>query len=236
MVCGQGLRDRLERGRAVAGAAHEGGQGGSTRQGEEGPVAASAACLGRARRGRAGLGSQGAWAAAARMGGGSGLGGGGRRIGRNASPIAGWLLALVLLSPLARALPLGGSDGGVTEDGGSGRLPRVDILFTAECVPPFDWMAAGLFESFRALYGDGNGGRVRMTRLLACSPQQLEGYRETPGWRLGPTFVHTNYKHNPHNGETSGSYNKPGSIMHWTQSAEANGAETILFIDADMEV
>lgn len=112
---------------------------------------------------------------------------------------------------------------------------RVDILFTAECVPPFDWMAAGVFESFRSLYGDGDGGRIRITRLLACSDEQFASYRLTPGFKLGPTFVHRNYKHNPHNGDNSGSYNKPGSIMHWVQDPLASaGAETVLFIDADM--
>ena len=50
---------------------------------------------------------------------------------------------------------------------------------------------------------------------------------------MGPTFVHPNYANNPHNGESSGSYNKPASVMHWV--AERNITETfVLFIDADM--
>jgi hypothetical protein len=114
--------------------------------------------------------------------------------------------------------------------------PRVDFVFTAECIAPFDWMAAGMFESFDALYGaDGDGGRVRITRLLACSEAQLAAYNQTAGWRLGRTFVHRNYKHNPHNGDDSGSYNKPGSIMHWAADASASGdAEYVVFLDSDM--
>ena len=39
------------------------------------------------------------------------------------------------------------------------------------------------------------------------------------GMEMGPTFVHPNYFSNPHNNETSGSYNKPAAVMHWTQEA-----------------
>ena len=45
--------------------------------------------------------------------------------------------------------------------------------------------------------------------------------------------MHPNYINNPHNGESSGSYNKPASVMHWVREAQIN--ETfVLFIDADM--
>ena len=72
--------------------------------------------------------------------------------------------------------------------------------------------------------------RGSITRLLACSQEDLEKYK---GLDLGPTFVHPNYRHNPINGDTSASYNKPASVMHF--SREANFTEEyVLFIDADM--
>ena len=51
--------------------------------------------------------------------------------------------------------------------------------------------------------------------------------------KLATTEFHPNYVDNPHNGESSGSYNKPAAVMHWVQEAKIQ--ETyVLFIDADM--
>ena len=75
----------------------------------------------------------------------------------------------------------------------------------------FDWFATGVFESFRT-----SGMRGKITRLLACNEDELQRYK---GMDLGPTFVHPNYRHNQLNGDTSASYNKPGSVMHWSTSA-----------------
>ena len=74
-----------------------------------------------------------------------------------------------------------------------------------------------------------------VTRLLACDTEELKTYR---GLHLGPTFVHQNHKRIWHTralgpGETahpfgaqrndsSGSYNKPGSIMHWNLNRNPN--------------
>ena len=72
--------------------------------------------------------------------------------------------------------------------------------------------------------------RGKITRLLACSPEELLTYK---GMDIGPTFVHPNYRHNPMNGDVSASYNKPASVMHF--SRESNFTEEfLLFIDADM--
>ena len=72
--------------------------------------------------------------------------------------------------------------------------------------------------------------RGKITRLLACSPEELATYK---GMDIGPTFVHPNYRHNPINGDVSASYNKPASVMHF--SRESNFTEDfLLFIDADM--
>ena len=73
-------------------------------------------------------------------------------------------------------------------------------------------------------------GDHKMTRLLACSEEELKTYK---GLDLGPTFVHPNYRHNPINGDTSASYNKPASVMHFSQSSNYT-EEFLLFIDADM--
>ena len=45
--------------------------------------------------------------------------------------------------------------------------------------------------------------------------------------------MHPNYRHNQLNGDTSASYNKPGSVMHWSTSANFT-EDYLLFIDADM--
>ena len=72
----------------------------------------------------------------------------------------------------------------------------------------------------------------RVTRLLACTDAQRAVYPQS-GLDMGPTFIHPNYVDNPRVHETSGSYNKPASVMHWVR--EANITETfVLFIDADM--
>ena len=122
-------------------------------------------------------------------------------------------------------------------------------VFTSECNNvQFDWFATGVFESFRASGECPHawpprparehattavrtaGMRGKITRLLACSPEELLSYT---GMDIGPTFVHPNYRHNPMNGDVSASYNKPASVMHF--SRESNFSEEfLLFIDADM--
>lgn len=100
-------------------------------------------------------------------------------------------------------------------------------VFCAECNTNFDWKSAGVFYSHRV-----SGMKGPITRLLACSKAALAAYPDR-ALRMGPTFVHPDYFDNPHNNESSGSYNKPASVMHWTR--EANIRETyVLFIDADM--
>ena len=48
--------------------------------------------------------------------------------------------------------------------------------------------------------------RGKITRLLACSPEELLTYK---GMDIGPTFVHPNYRHNPINGDAYTSYITP---------------------------
>ena len=69
-----------------------------------------------------------------------------------------------------------------------------------------------------------------ITRLLACNQEDLARYK---GMDIGPTFVHPNYRHNPINGDVSASYNKPGSVMHFSQAGNFT-EDFVLFIDADM--
>jgi hypothetical protein len=100
-------------------------------------------------------------------------------------------------------------------------------VFCAECTSNFDWKSAGVFYTHRAAKMPG-----KITRLLACTEAQKRVYPKQ-GLEMGPTFVHPNYVNNPHNGESSGSYNKPASVMHWVREAKID--ETfVLFIDADM--
>lgn len=106
------------------------------------------------------------------------------------------------------------------------RVP-VHTVFCAECTTNFDWKSAGVYHTHRV---SGMPGKV--TRLLACSDEQLKVYPKK-SLEMGPTFVHPNYINNPHNGESSGSYNKPASVLHWSREAQIE-EEFVLFIDADM--
>ena len=74
-------------------------------------------------------------------------------------------------------------------------------VFCAECTTSFDWKSAGVYYTHRT-----SGMRGAITRLLACSERQLRAYPQA-SLEMGPTFVHPNYANpNPHNGESSGSY------------------------------
>jgi len=101
----------------------------------------------------------------------------------------------------------------------------VHTAFCAECTANFDWKSVGMYHSHRA---SGMPGKI--TRLLACSPAQLLGYR---GLELGPTFVHQNYGTGVEGYDRSPTYNKPGSLMHWLE-ATAIEEDYIVYVDADM--
>ena len=69
--------------------------------------------------------------------------------------------------------------------------PNVHVVFSAECNHALTWQSVGIFHSHKAVHQPGP-----ITRLLACSDEQLQTYR---GMDIGPTFVHHNYRHNPIN-------------------------------------
>ena len=98
-------------------------------------------------------------------------------------------------------------------------------VFSAECNPIFDWHSVGLFHSHKT---SGQAGGI--TRLLACSGEQLKSYR---GLDIGPTFVHHN-----HRGDEKMNYaafNKPASVNYWVHSgAVPAGVEYVMQLDADM--
>ena len=113
-------------------------------------------------------------------------------------------------------------------------------LFCAECTVSFDYKAIGVFRSHNT---SGMAGKI--TRVLACDPEQLQMYK---GMHLGPTCVHQNharikYEHQAGQAKPAGAratdlsptYNKPASIMHWALEArEAQDVDFVLYIDADM--
>ena len=108
-------------------------------------------------------------------------------------------------------------------------------VFCAECTTYFDWKSLGVFYTHRV---SGMPGKI--TRLLACSDAQLAVYPER-GMKMGPTFVHKNYIDDPTRCDpvskycdpSSGSYNKPAAVMHWSQEAQI-AEEYVLYVDADM--
>ena len=142
------------------------------------------------------------------------------------------LLSLVSASVIARA-----------------RAYNVHTVFCAECSDNFDYKSIGVYWSHALSGMPGN-----VTRLLACDEHQLAHYK---GLNLGPTFVHKNHGRITHKrdeaptplkyesgnaapfgsrpSDSSPSYNKPASIMHWAlESEEAKYVDYVLYIDADM--
>ena len=116
---------------------------------------------------------------------------------------------------------------------------HLHVVFSAECVPAFDWESYGLFFSF---YMSKQPGRI--TRLLACSDEQLRSYPEV-NLRMGPTYVHPNMRYDHMNdaemhdeyhdmkGTGYASYNKPYSVKAWLENNDVQ--ETwILMMDTDM--
>ena len=55
------------------------------------------------------------------------------------------------------------------------QLVPMHLAFSAECNPLFDWHSVGLFYSFEYAGQKGN-----ITRLLACSAEQLKTYSLRP--------------------------------------------------------
>ena len=117
---------------------------------------------------------------------------------------------------------------------------NLHVVFSAECVPAFDWESCGLFYSFKKI---GQPGKI--TRLLACDDHQMKNYPRV-NLEMGPTFVHKNMRFDhsfnaeelhdefhDQKGEGYASYNKPYSVTAWL--AQVDVKETwILMMDTDM--
>ena len=113
------------------------------------------------------------------------------------------------------------------------------VVFSAECIPAFDWQSVGLFYSFYRVKQPG-----KITRLLACSEEQLKTYPKT-NLEMGPTFVHRNMRFDHANdaeredpfhdqkGRGYASYNKPYSVTAWLEERVVE-EEWILMMDTDM--
>ena len=120
---------------------------------------------------------------------------------------------------------------------------ELHVVFSAECIPAFDWQSVGVFFSF---YHSRQPGRI--TRLLACSEEQLKSYPKT-NLEMGPTFVHSNMRFDAKTedvnsaeagdpfddgkGRGYASYNKPYSVMSWLEQTAVE-EEYVLFMDTDM--
>jgi hypothetical protein len=101
------------------------------------------------------------------------------------------------------------------------------VVFSAECNHAFTWQAVGLFASHRSSGSSGN-----ITRLLACSEEQLQNYS---GLDAGPTFVHHNMRFGHELIDETGypSYNKPASVMFFLEQVDPE-SEFIALLDTDM--
>ena len=82
-----------------------------------------------------------------------------------------------------------------------------------------------LFHSHK--HSGQSGG---ITRLLACSKDQLKTYQ---GLDIGPTFVHHNHRADERMNYAA--FNKPASVKYWVHSgAVPAGVEYVMQLDADM--
>ena len=116
----------------------------------------------------------------------------------------------------------------------------LQVVFSAECNPLFDWHSVALFYSFET---SGFAKTANITRLLACSEAEQKAYPAVAK-DIGPTFIHRNLRDDPLVDETGyPSYNKPYSVMAWLEGmrpldgmseVERNSDEFILMMDADM--
>ena len=98
-------------------------------------------------------------------------------------------------------------------------------VFSAECNPIFDWHSIALFHSHRI---SGQPGGI--TRLLACSREQLKTYQ---GLDIGPTFVHHNHRADERMNYAA--FNKPASVNYWVHSgAVPPNVEYVIQLDADV--
>ena len=104
-------------------------------------------------------------------------------------------------------------------------MALLHTVFSAECNNIFDWHSIALFRSHNV---SGQVGGI--TRLLACSKEQLKTYR---GLDIGPTFVHPN--HRADEGMNYAAFNKPASINYFVHStALPKDVKYIMQLDADM--
>mgnify|MGYP007004490165 FL=1 len=87
-------------------------------------------------------------------------------------------------------------------------MALLHTVFSAECNNIFDWHSIALFRSHNV---SGQVGGI--TRLLACSKEQLKTYH---GLDIGPTFVHPN--HRADEGMNYAAFNKPASINYFVHS------------------
>ena len=105
----------------------------------------------------------------------------------------------------------------------------VHTVFSAECNHALSWQAVGIFHSHKAVNQPGP-----ITRLLACSEEQQQGYR---GMDIGPTFVHHNMRFGHRLIDEVGypSYNKPASVMFWLEQNDVQ-EEFVALLDTDMQL
>jgi hypothetical protein len=99
-----------------------------------------------------------------------------------------------------------------------------------------DWKSIAIFHSFQTSGWLTKSPTTQITRLLACTDEQLSHYKGLDiGKDIGKqasTFVFTDQQSKP-GYEDSPTYNKPAGIMHFTQTMDID-QEFILFVDADM--
>ena len=84
----------------------------------------------------------------------------------------------------------------------------LQVVFSAECSPLFDWHSVANFYSFEL---SNFSHTANITRLLACSEAEQQSYPKA-ALAIGPTFVHRNMRDDPLVDEKGyPSYNKPFS-------------------------
>eukprot|EP00850_Spirogloea_muscicola_P012056 SM000077S21530 [mRNA] locus=s77:14012:19510:+ [translate_table: standard] len=99
-------------------------------------------------------------------------------------------------------------------------------LFSVECKPYFDWQSIGLVHSYRKAKQPGP-----ITRLLSCTPEQLETYQNL---NITPTMIVPSYTHHPVSGDWYPAINKPVGVLHWVlHSPQAQEVDWVVILDAD---
>ena len=114
--------------------------------------------------------------------------------------------------------------GGASSSSGRGGGDGVHFVFSAECNEYFDWQSVALYYSYRRVYGE-EGAAQGITRLLACSREDMLPTYGEGMLDITPTHVHRSFAEYGGPDDLYVAYNKPGAMFSFTSYHETHDGE-----------